>query len=125
MQYNYNKNLVYLDTRINSTEMLGKKMIVGGMKVEDRVLVYMITHILTPRANNHAQVTDDDVQLLYCVKKGLKVTWISIISEVMKKVVSSSESEQEEESISEVDSAENRISEPLEKRIILSTLLYV
>ena len=45
----------------------------------------MITHILTPRATNHAQVTDDDLQLLHCIKSGLKVNWISIIAEVMKK----------------------------------------
>ena len=81
----YNKDLVYLDTRVNSREKMGKRMTVGGMKAEDRVLVYMITHILTPRATNHAQVTDDDLQLLHCIKSGMKVNWVSIIGEVMKK----------------------------------------
>ena len=45
----------------------------------------MVTHILTPRATNHAQVTDDDLQILHCIKSGLKINWISIIAEVMKK----------------------------------------
>ena len=58
---NYSKDLVYLDTRINSTEPMGKRMTIGGMKAKDRALIYMITHILTPRASNHAQVTDDDL----------------------------------------------------------------
>ena len=85
----YNKDLVYLDTRVNSRETMGKRMTVGGMKAEDRVLIYMITHILTPRATNHAQVTDDDLQLLHCIKSGMKVNWVSIIGKVMKKAKSS------------------------------------
>ena len=50
-----------MDTKVNSAEKMGKRMTAGGMKAEDRVLIYMMTHILTPRATNHAQVTDDDL----------------------------------------------------------------
>ena len=34
---------------------------VGGLTAKDRMLVHLITYILTLRSSNHAQVTDDDL----------------------------------------------------------------
>jgi len=37
------------------------------------MLVYLITYILTSRSRNHAQVTDDDLQIVYDLKPGIKM----------------------------------------------------
>ena len=48
---------------------------VGGLTAEDKILVYLIAYILTPRSSNHAQVTDDDLQIVYGLKSGIKMNW--------------------------------------------------
>ena len=37
---------------------------VGGLTAEDKMLVYLIPYIVTLRSSNHAQVTDDDLQIV-------------------------------------------------------------
>ena len=51
------------------------------MIAEDRMLVYLITYILTPRSSNHAQVIDDDLQIVYGMKSCIKMNWVLLIED--------------------------------------------
>ena len=61
----YNKIQTYRGMLLDPTRILRNRLGVGGLTAEDRMLVYIITYILAPRSNNHAQVTDDDLQIIY------------------------------------------------------------
>jgi len=49
---------------LNLARNLRNRLGVGGLIAEDIMLVYLITYILTLRSSNHAQVTDDDLQIV-------------------------------------------------------------
>ena len=57
----YNKMATYRGMLLDLARVLRNKLGVGGLTMEDRMLVYIITYILAPRSNNHSQVTDDDL----------------------------------------------------------------
>ena len=61
----YNKMQTYRGMLLNPTRNLRNHPGVGGLTVEDRMLVYLITYILTLRSSNHARVTNDDLQIVY------------------------------------------------------------
>ena len=58
---------------------------VGGLTAEDKILVYLIAYILTPRSSNHAQVTDDDLHIVYCLKSGIKMKLVLLNEDIMLK----------------------------------------
>ncbi|KOM41379.1 hypothetical protein LR48_Vigan04g157700 [Vigna angularis] len=50
-----------------------RKLLVGGFKVEERMIRYLIVWILCPRATNHAQCSEQDLLLLILEYKGVNV----------------------------------------------------
>ena len=54
----------YMGMLLNLARNLRNRLGVGGLIAEDIMLVYLITYILTLRSSNHAQVTDDDLQIV-------------------------------------------------------------
>jgi len=50
----YHKMQNYKGMLLDPTRRLRNRLRVGGLTVEDRMLVYLITYILTPRSSNHA-----------------------------------------------------------------------
>ena len=64
-----------LDPARNLRNHLG----VGGLTIEDSILVYLITYIFTLRSRNHAQVIDNDLQIVYGLKSGIKMNWVLLI----------------------------------------------
>ena len=57
----YNKMARYRGMLLDLARILRNILCVGGLIAKDRMLVYIITYILAPRSNNHAQVMDDDL----------------------------------------------------------------
>ena len=57
----YNKMKTYRGMLLDPARNLRNHSGVDGLTVEDRMLVYLITYILTPRSSSHAQVTNDDL----------------------------------------------------------------
>ena len=47
------------------------------------MLVYLITYIITLRLSNHVQVIDDDLQIVYGLKSGIKMHWVLLIQDIM------------------------------------------
>lgn len=50
-----------------------------GIKMDERLISYVIAWILVPRGNNHAQLTIDDLLMLHALKKGIQVDWSAIV----------------------------------------------
>jgi len=58
---------------------------VGKLAITPRILKLLIVWILTPRANNHATLTEEDLMFLYCLINKVKVDWIFIMKDHMFK----------------------------------------
>ena len=58
---------------------------VGGLKLDERVLALIVTWILTLRGSNHSVLTKEDLVYIYCIMKKIKINWIHIIKEHMRK----------------------------------------
>ena len=70
---------------LDPTRKLRNRLRVGRLTAEDRLIVYLITYILTPRPSNHAQETDDDLQIVYGLKSGIQMNWVLHIEDIMLK----------------------------------------
>ena len=81
----YNKMQTYRRMLLDPTRNMRNCLGVGGLTAEDSMLVYLITYILTPRSRNHAQVTDDDLQIVYGLKLGIKIKWVLLIEDIKLK----------------------------------------
>jgi len=58
---------------------------VGKLAMTPRILNLLIVWMLTPRGNNHATLTEDDLMLLYCLINKVKVNWVHTMMEHMMK----------------------------------------
>ena len=67
-QLMYTKIQTYRGMLLNPTMNLRNRLGVSGLIAKDKMLVYLITYILTPRSSNHAQVTDDDLHVNVCMQ---------------------------------------------------------
>ena len=81
----YRKMKTYRGMLLNPAKNLRNHLRVGGLIAEDKMLVYLITYILTLRSSNHAQIMDDDLQIVYGLKSGIKMNWVLLIEHIMKK----------------------------------------
>ena len=81
----YNKMQTYKGMLLDPARNLRNHLRVGGLTAEDKILVYLITYILIPRSSNHAQVTDDNLHIVYDLKSGIKINWVLLIEDIMLK----------------------------------------
>jgi len=58
---------------------------VGGLKLNERIIVFILSWMLTPRGSNHSVLTEEDLVLIYYIMKNVKVNWIHIFKEHMQK----------------------------------------
>ena len=58
---------------------------VGGMKLNERMVAFIVSWMLTPRGSNHSIITEEDLVLIYCIMNKIKINWIHIIKEHMQK----------------------------------------
>jgi len=61
---------------------------VGGLKLDERLVAFIVSWILTPRGNNHSTLSEEDLLLIYCIMNKVKINWIHTIKEHMQKVMS-------------------------------------
>ncbi|KOM55441.1 hypothetical protein LR48_Vigan10g133300 [Vigna angularis] len=62
-----------------------RQLLVGGFKVEERMIHYLIVWLLCPRATNHAQCSEQDLLLLYGILNHIHIDWPTLISDTMVK----------------------------------------
>jgi len=58
---------------------------VGGLKLNERLITFIVTWMLTPRGSNHFVLTEEDLVYIYCIMIKVKINWIHIIKEHMQK----------------------------------------
>jgi len=46
---------------------------VGGLKLNERLITFIISWMLTPRGNNHSILTEEDLVLIYCIMNKVKI----------------------------------------------------
>ena len=67
---------------LDLTRNLRNRLGVGGLTTGDKMLVYLITYILTLWSSNHAQLTDDDLQIVYSLISDIKMNWVLLIEDI-------------------------------------------
>jgi len=58
---------------------------VGGLKLNERFVAFIMSWMLTPRESNHSVLTEEDLVLIYYIMNKIKINWIHIIKEHMQK----------------------------------------
>ena len=54
---------------------------VGGLKLDERLVAFIVSWILTPRGSNHSTLSEEDLLLIYCIMNKVKINWIHTIKE--------------------------------------------
>jgi len=58
---------------------------VGGLKLDERLILFIVSWIVTPRGNNHSTLSEEDLVLIYCIMNKVKLNWINIFKDHMLK----------------------------------------
>jgi len=57
---------------------------IGGLKLNERIVAFIVSWILTPRGRTQSMLTEEDLVLI-CIMNKIKINWIHIIKEHMQK----------------------------------------
>ena len=60
---------------------------VGGLKLDERLITFIVSWIITPRGSNHSTLSEEDLLLIYCIMNKVKINWIHTIKEHMQKAI--------------------------------------
>ncbi|WVZ11549.1 hypothetical protein V8G54_016079 [Vigna mungo] len=63
------------------------RLTAGQMKVQHRILHYVLTRILCPRSTNIGQPTEEDIMLIWALFNGKEINWGHLIRYKMKKAL--------------------------------------
>ena len=58
---------------------------VGGLKLDERLITFIVSWIITPRGSNHSTLSKRDMLMIYCIMNKVKINWIHTIKEHMQK----------------------------------------
>jgi len=70
----------------NQADMTGR-LLVGSLAFESRILHYLIVCILLPRSSNLAQVSEEDLIVMWTFHKGLQIDWEHLVRYRMHKAL--------------------------------------
>ena len=59
----------------------------GGTKLNEKLVAFIVYWMLIPRGNNHSVLTEEDLVLIYCIMHNININWIHIIKEHMQKSI--------------------------------------
>ncbi|KAJ1377137.1 hypothetical protein SESBI_49198 [Sesbania bispinosa] len=62
------------------------KVNAGSLNVEDRLLHYTLARILIPRGSNYAQLTEEDIFVLWAIEERILINWPQYICQHMQKM---------------------------------------
>ncbi|KAF1858875.1 hypothetical protein Lal_00043010 [Lupinus albus] len=58
----------------------------GYLKLEDRLLHYFLSYVISPKFLNYSQISDIELQLMYAMKYNIKINWTQMIMRQMSNV---------------------------------------
>ncbi|KOM43442.1 hypothetical protein LR48_Vigan05g104600 [Vigna angularis] len=81
----FNKIVAYRSFMRNPQQPLPNRryLLVGHLRMEERVLHYLIVWLLCPRGSNLAQCLETDLMLMSAITQNLKINWASLISDTI------------------------------------------
>jgi len=79
----FNIIFAYRSFHWKPNEEIGKKLLTGHLKVDERLLHYLIVWILCPRGTNHAQCSEADLIIIYALLNYILINWPSVILDIM------------------------------------------
>ena len=59
----------------------------GGLKLDERLVAFIVSWILTLRGSNHSTLSEEDLLMIYCIMNKVKINWIHTIKEHMQKAM--------------------------------------
>ena len=75
----------YYRSCLKNPHSKAKGFSVGGLKLNERIIAFIVSCMLTLRGSNHSVLTEEDLVLIYCIMKKIKVNWIHIFKEHIQK----------------------------------------
>ena len=82
----FNKMQFYKNCLKNSLSKV-RNFSVGGLKLDERLIAFIVSWIITPRGSNHSTLYEEDLLLIYCIMNKVKLNWIHIIKEHMQNAI--------------------------------------
>ncbi|KOM55397.1 hypothetical protein LR48_Vigan10g128900 [Vigna angularis] len=81
----FNKILAYRSFMRNPQQPLPNRryLLVGNLRMEERVLHYIIVWMLCPRGTNLAQCFETDLMIMSAITQNININWASLISDTM------------------------------------------
>jgi len=64
-----------------------RSFFVGGLKLDERLVAFIVSWILTPRGSNHSTLSEEYLILIYCIMNKVKINWIHTIKKHMQKAM--------------------------------------
>jgi len=81
----FNRILTYQSLLRQPNLHINKKLLAGPLTIEARLLHYLIVWILCPRGTNHAQCSEVDLLIIYCLMNHIMIEWSMFFMETMLK----------------------------------------
>ncbi|KOM37767.1 hypothetical protein LR48_Vigan03g114900 [Vigna angularis] len=81
----FNKIMVYQSFLRNPRQRNTRLFLAGGLKMEERLLHYLIVWLLCPRGSNHAQCSETDLIIMYAITQSIPLNWPHLIQTIMFK----------------------------------------
>jgi len=60
---------------------------IEGLKLDERLVAFIVSWIITPRGSNHSTLSEEDFLLIYCIMNKVEINWIHTIKEHMQKTM--------------------------------------
>jgi len=80
----FNKMLFYKGCLKNSLSKV-RNFSLGGLKLDERLIAFIVSQIITPRGSNHSILFEEGLLLIYCIMNKVRINWIHTIKEHMQK----------------------------------------
>jgi len=81
----FNRIFAYRSFMRRPDQEIGRQLLAGPLKIDERLLHYLIVWILCPRGTNHAQCSEADLMIIYAMLNHIPIYWPSIILDTMLK----------------------------------------
>jgi len=59
----------------------------GGLKLNEKLIAFIVYWIVTPRGSNHSTLSEEDLLLIYYIMNKVKLNWIHIFKDHMQKAI--------------------------------------
>jgi len=57
------------------------------LKLDERLIAFIVSWIVTPRGTNHSTLSEEDFFLIYCIMNKVKLNWIHLFKDHMQKAI--------------------------------------